>query len=141
MKIIVKIVTLGLSFSTLGPVVRAATSRTVLSCHDLDTAHRQLRELTILKEDDGRYFYRATRCNTIYVRYCLFNETEQYATSDYETAGYVEASDSGDHAPNLFGDGNISIYPAGDVGYVVNDAKSKVQLFFRKEKCSVTPLF
>ncbi len=129
-----KVLFLGLAVATFAPSLLAAGSTAVLSCYDLDKTHRELKELYVIKEADGRYFYRATKCHTMYVRYCMF-----VSSDDYETSGYVDVQSEEGHAPNLFGDGNISIYPAGDIAYVINDAKSKVQFLIRTDKCALVP--
>ena len=139
MKFYTNLLLLGISALALAPSSHAGTSENVLSCGEIDTDHRELLKLTVTREEDGRYFYRATRCTTIYLRNCLFSETGIYSPGDYVSTGYVEARASGDHSPHRFGDGNISIYPAGDIGYVINDDKARVQFTISIDKCDVKP--
>ena len=120
-----KILFLGLSLSSLATPTQASGRKTLISCRDRVSGQGRI-DLRLIKEDDGRFFYSATSC-----RFPVFSGCQD---AEYETAGYVMPHDS---SGRRFGDGNISIFPASDVGYVFSDAKEKVQLFFRTDKCTV----
>lgn len=130
MNIYKNILTTGLTFSSLSSAICASQGDIILSCRDRVSGKGRL-DLEVTKEEDGRYHYYARSCS-----FPVFSGCESY---EYDTDGYLMPQPQSEASPNRFTDGNVSIYPASDIAYVLSDAHAKVQLYFKIETCRIKP--